>query len=85
MDRRKRQEGAREFVSKDGEFPWSVVWSDEGKFCRYSDSGKGYAWTEKTEIWKAECLQATVRYGGGRVNVVSDATSRHINVAKYAT
>ena len=45
---------------------------------RYSDSRNGYVWGDKTEIWKAEYLQATVRHGGSGVMVWAGVKSELI-------
>lgn len=47
-----------------------VIWSDESKFVLSgNDSGKVRIWRKKGEEMKRECLQETVKFGGGSIMV----------------
>lgn len=46
---------------------WSkVLWSDESKFCLFGRNGFRPVWRRPGEALKPECLQATVKHGGGK-------------------
>ncbi|CAF3709059.1 unnamed protein product [Rotaria sp. Silwood1] len=68
-NRRKRVLWSREQLLKPMEFWNSILWSDESKFNLFGSDGRQIVWRQPHEAMKRECLQPTVKYGGGSVMV----------------
>jgi len=64
LNKRKRLQWAKKFAEQDMQFWSSIVWSDESKFCQFSNSGRIHVWRKTDEAWNADCLQGTVKHGG---------------------
>lgn len=43
-----------------------ILWSDESKFCIFGNNGSKFVWRRPGEALKNECLQPTVKHGGGK-------------------
>lgn len=46
-----------------------VLWSDESKFEFFGSKRRQYVRRKQGERYKPECLQSTVKFGGGKINV----------------
>lgn len=68
-NRQKRLKFAKEHVNKPDEFWDSIIWSDESKFNMFGSDGKKMVWRHPGEEYKPECLNPTVKHGGGNVLV----------------
>ena len=66
---RKRLKFAREHRNMPSAFWNSILWSDESKFNMFGSDGKKSVWRKPGEEYKPECLQPTVKHGGGNVLV----------------
>ena len=64
INKLKRYKWAKKHQQEGMEFWKSVIWSDESKFCQFSNSARVYVWRTIGESWKSPCLQATVKHGG---------------------
>ena len=71
----KRLRWREAFTGKDFNFWSSTIWSDESKFCQFSNSGNIYVWRKPGEAWKADPLQATIKHGA--IGVVIGAAVRY--------
>ncbi|CAJ0758085.1 4351_t:CDS:2, partial [Entrophospora sp. SA101] len=45
----------------------NVVWSDESKFALFESDGRVRVWRKPGEAYKEDCIQPTVKFGGGSV------------------
>ena len=52
-----------------------VVWSDESKFILFGSDGRVYIRRRKGKDYLLECVQSTVKFGGGSVMVCGCITS----------
>jgi transposase len=68
-NRKKRIEFANDNLNKDNSYWKRILWSDESKFNLFGSDGKIKVWRRVGEELKDECLQPTVKYGGGNVKV----------------
>jgi len=66
---KKRMDFAREHVNKPEEFWNSIIWSDESKFNMFGSDGRRSVWRAVGEAMRKECLEPTVKHGGGNVMV----------------
>ena len=47
----------------------SVIFSDESSFSLFPTSGRVYVWRQPKEAFDSDCLQPTVKHGGGSVMI----------------
>ena len=64
INKLKRYKWAKKHQQKGMEFWKQVIWSDESKFCQFSNSACIYVWRTISESWKSPCLQAMVKHCG---------------------
>ena len=44
-----------------------VVWSDESRFALFQSDGRARVWRSPKEAYNEDCIQSTVKFGGGSV------------------
>jgi len=44
-----------------------IVWSDESRFCLFKSDGRTRVWRNTEEAYRKDCIQHTVKFGGGSV------------------
>ncbi|GES88637.1 IS630 family transposase [Rhizophagus clarus] len=44
-----------------------VVWSDKSKFALFQSDGRAKVWRSPEEMYNKDCIQSTVKFGGGSV------------------
>jgi len=70
INQQKRLKFALEFLHFTKTDWQMVLWSDESKFNLVgNDSRRTFVWRSKNEAYKPECLQGTVKHGGGSIMV----------------
>lgn len=67
-NRKKRRDWAKKYSEKDLEFWKNVIWSDESRFCLVSDKPQRCLRMPHERLNK-DCIQTTVKFGGGGVMV----------------
>lgn len=65
----KRVRWARSYLERPTVFWNRILWSDESRFKLYRSDGMVRVWRKPSETYKKECLQPTVKHGGGSVMV----------------
>jgi hypothetical protein len=68
-NRKKRMAFANKYLSKDNTFWNRVLWSDESKFNLFGSDGHIKVWRKAGEELNEDCLQPTIKHGGGSVCV----------------
>jgi len=68
-NRKKRLTWARKHRDVDSSFWEKVIWSDESKFNLFGSDGVVRVWRSPGEEFKSECINPTVKHGGGSVMV----------------
>ena len=70
INQQKRLKFARAFLHFTSTDWQRVLWSDESKFNLVgNDSRRIFVWRRQNETYKSECLQGTVKHGGGSIMV----------------
>ena len=70
INQQKRLKFADEFLHFSVTDWQTVLWSDESKFnLAGNDSRRIFVWRRQNESYKPECLQGTVKHGGGSIMV----------------
>ena len=70
INQQKRLKFAHEFLHFSVTDWQTVLWSDESKFnLAGNDSRRIFVWRRQNESYKPECLQGTVKHGGGSIMV----------------
>ncbi|KAK9739595.1 hypothetical protein QE152_g8909 [Popillia japonica] len=60
---------ATEMQTEPEDFWRSVIFSDESRYCQFSDSGRTWVWRRSSQQLEAKFLQQTVKYGGTNIMV----------------
>jgi transposase len=69
QNKKARLQWARTYQDKPQTFWNRVLWSDESKFNLFQSDGMVRVWRKPSEAYKKQCLQPTIKYGGGSVMV----------------
>lgn len=69
INKKKRLDFAKKYVSKDSKFWDSVLWSDESKFELFGSKKRKRVWRRSGEALKQANILQTVKHGGGNVMV----------------
>lgn len=93
FQKRRRLSWATEMQTQPEHFWRSVIFSDESRYCQFSDSGRTWVWRRSSQQLEDKFLHQTVKYGGinimvwgaiwygGRSQLV--ICEGNINAAKY--
>ena len=69
LQKRRRFDWAKEMKSRGKNFWRKVIFSDESRYCQFSDSGRVWVWRRSSDQMEDKFLQQTVKYGGVNVMV----------------
>lgn len=69
FQKKRRFDWSQEMISKDENFWRHVIFSDESRYCQFSDSGRKWVWRRSVMQLEDRFLQQTVKYGGVSVMV----------------